>query len=216
MKSKRPISSLDWQLTPQSVRDYVEHLEHAFIQLQETVDQLTQVVQEQGQIIQQQNKRIEELEARLNKNSGNSSKPPSSDPPFQGPARSPKPRKGGKKRGGQKGHKGSRQAHMAPTRTMDIKPVQCSCGSHALAPFDNEPFYTHQVVELPEILMDVTHYRLFSTTCRDCGCKIKGRIPAGSETGYGPRFSALVAQLSGVCGESRETVRDFAQSVSIQ
>jgi len=206
MKSKRPISSLDWQLTPKSVRDYVVYLEHLVARHDESIAQLAELMQQQG-------KRIEELEARLNKNSGNSSKPPSSDPPFQGPTRSQKSKKGGKKRGGQKGHKGSRQALMAPTRTMDVMPDQCSCGSHHLEPCQSAPYYTHQVVELPEILMDITHYRLFSTTCRDCGSKVKGRIPPGSETGYGPRFSALVAQLSGVCGESRETVRDFAQSV---
>ncbi|WP_248635502.1 DUF6444 domain-containing protein, partial [Desulfatibacillum aliphaticivorans] len=100
--------------------------------------------------------RVEQLEAQLNKNSGNSSKPPSSDPPYQGPAKSKKSKKGGKKRGGQKGHKGHRQALMPPTRIMDVKPDQCSCGSRHLEPCKDAPFYIHQVVELPEIVMDVT------------------------------------------------------------
>ena len=93
MKPKRPISNLDWQLTPQPVREYVLYLERTVQELQESVDQLTQLVQEQGQIIQEQNKRIEKLEARLNKNSGNSNKPPSSDPPWQGPRKTSAPKK---------------------------------------------------------------------------------------------------------------------------
>ena len=59
------------------------------------------------------------------------------------------------------------------------------------------PFTSIRWWELPEIPMDITHFRLFSATCRHCGRKVKGRIPEKSKTGYGPRFSALVAQLSG-------------------
>ncbi|MFP4475778.1 MAG: IS66 family transposase [Desulfatibacillaceae bacterium] len=75
------------------------------------------------------------------------------------------------------------------------------------------PFYIHQVVELPEIRLNVTHFRLFEARCQGCGSTVKGRIPDGEGTGYGPRLSALVAQLSGVYGESRETVQDLIQSV---
>ena len=102
---------------------------------------------------------------------------------------------------------------MKPTSTVDVLPVQCSCGCRDLSPCGEEPFHTHQVVELPEIPMDITHFHLFSAKCRHCGRKVKGRIPEESKTGYGPRLSALIVQLSGVCGESRETVRDFVRSV---
>jgi len=148
--------------------------------------------------------------------SRNSNKPPSSDPPFKKkPAKSgaAKPRKGGKKRGGQKGHKGHKQVMLDPTEVVDVSPTHCSCGCHRLSPLADGPFYVHQEIELPEIKMDVIHFRLFAATCQNCGQVVKGRTPDGHHTGYGPRLCALVAQLSGPCGESRETVRDFIRSV---
>ena len=57
--------------------------------------------------------RVRELEARLGLNSTNSSKPPSSDPP--GVVRALK-KPTGKKRGGQKGHRGHQQAHCRGPR----------------------------------------------------------------------------------------------------
>jgi transposase len=47
---------------------------------------------------------VREFQARLNQNSSNSSRPPSSDPPWR--QRQKKPRTG-RKRGGQRGHPGS-------------------------------------------------------------------------------------------------------------
>src|SRR6266487_2288092 len=50
-------------------------------------------------------RRIAELEHRLNLNSTNSSRPPSSDPPAVKVKRRPPPLPSGRKRGGQPGHK---------------------------------------------------------------------------------------------------------------
>lgn len=89
---ERPFSESDWLATPEPVRRHVESLEQRVAQLEETVAQMA--------------KRIEQLESRLNQNSQNSSKPPSSDPPYQRPERGSKKSK--RRRGGQKGHKGHR------------------------------------------------------------------------------------------------------------
>jgi transposase len=56
--------------------------------------------------------RIEALEKRLNANSGNSSKPPSTDPPYAKKKDSGNGKKG--KPGGKKGHKGFRYQMLEP------------------------------------------------------------------------------------------------------
>src|SRR3954454_151310 len=60
--------------------------------------------------------RVRELEARLGRNSSNSSRPPSSDPPQGSAKRRPKP--SGRNRGGQLGHRGAYRA-LLPTEQVD-------------------------------------------------------------------------------------------------
>src|SRR3954463_9133308 len=77
-------------------------------------------------------RRIAELEARLNQNSTNSSKPPSSDPPAVKVKRRPPAPPSGRKRGGQPGHKRHARALVPPEllrETFEIKPTHCGgCG----------------------------------------------------------------------------------------
>jgi regulator of replication initiation timing len=74
--------------------------------------------------LRQENQKLKDI---INKNSGNSSKPPSSD----GLKKIPNGReKTGKKPGGQKGHKGHLPKPYEPTEIIDIKPQKCSCGGN--------------------------------------------------------------------------------------
>lgn len=50
------------------------------------------------------------------------------------------------------------------------------------------------------------------TACH-CGKIVKAAIPKEHRSGYGARFSALIAEMSGIQGNSRETVRSFCKSV---
>ena len=61
--------------------------------------------------------------------------------------------------------------------------------------------------------MDVLHVILTEGTCCHCGKTVKAVVPKDHRTGYGPRFSALIAEMSGIQGNSRETVRSFCKSV---
>jgi transposase len=208
MEVKRPFSEADWLATPKPVRDYVEYLEKIFIQHAEHTQRL-EAVQKQLE------KRLEELEARLNRNSLNSNKPPSTDPPFNKPSKESGQGKKKKKRkkGGQKGHKGHKQELLEASRVVDLKPESCPCGNHHLPSHGMEPFYTHQVIELPKIQMDVTHFVLYRTNCSHCGRTVKAVLPKASRQGYGPGLSALIAEMSGAMGASRETVQNFCRSV---
>jgi len=156
-------------------------------------------------------KRTEKLEAQTKKNSQNSSKPPSSDSPFNKPKKKTKKRK--RKRGAQKGHKGHQQQMLEPTKIENIIPEGCDCGRLVIDPDSIKPFYTHQHIELPEIKVDVTHYILNQGKCKCCGKTVKAKVPSEFSSGYGPRLSAVIAELSGSHGASRETVQDFCHSV---
>jgi transposase len=197
MSIKRPFSEADWQATPEPVRRYVESLEQRIEQLENTVALLL--------------KRVEQLESQLKQNSQNSNKPPSSDPPYQRPER--ESRKSKRRRGGQKGHKGHRQQMLRASEVLTIEPSPCACGCTRRRVGSLRSFYTHQWIELPEIQMHVKHVVLKKGQCSSCGRWVKAQLPKEYQTGYGPRFSALVAELSGIQGISRQAVEAFVQNV---
>lgn len=201
MELKRTFSEADWLATPQPVRDCFEQLEQTVIHLSEHIVRLEN--------------RIDELEARLGMNSQNSNKPPSSDPPFSKPEKKskPTPKKAKRKKGGQKGHKGNRRELLEPRWVENLMPPACPCGSPRLADQQAKPFYIHQVIEFPKVEMDITHLVLHRATCPDCGRTVKASLAKPSRSGYGPRLSALIAELSGMQGASRESVQGFCRSV---
>ncbi len=185
-----PLTEQDWEQTPPAVQAYLHALSDERNQLQE---------------------QVERLQARLTQDSTMSSRPPSSDSPYKKPRRrtgsSPNRRKGG----GKPGHPGHRQVLLAPTRVEDVLPESCACGSDA---FDLiRPYYTHQVIELPRIEMDVTHWVLHQGRCLGCGGWQKASRPGEQATGYGPRLSALMAELAGTYGNGRRMVQTFCSSV---
>jgi len=153
MEAKRPFSEADWLATPEPVRRYIEHLE--------------EIIEEYGRLLEQQRQRIEKIEARLNRDSRNSNQPPSSDAPFKKPKK--KAKKSKRKKGGQKGHKGHRQELLEPKQVVPLKPEVCPCGNTHLDATGMEPFYTHQVIELPEIQMEVIHYVLHNSLLKNSG-----------------------------------------------
>jgi len=57
------------------------------------------------------------------------------------------------------------------------------------------------------------HLILNKGKCQNCGKIVKAKVPKDHQTGYGPRLSALIAEMSGIQGNSRETVRTFCKSV---
>ena len=71
------------------------------------IQKLMHEIAELRKLVEQQSLRIAELERRLNKNSNNSSKPPSSDGLSKPPRTSSLRQKGKNKSGGQPGHKGN-------------------------------------------------------------------------------------------------------------
>jgi hypothetical protein len=75
------------------------------------------------------------------------------------------------------------------------------------------PYYTHQVLEVPPIALEVQHFVLHRGWCTVCGTEHKAHVPPEHATGYGPRFSALMGELAGTYGNGRRMVQTFCASV---
>ncbi|HSF32471.1 MAG TPA: DUF6444 domain-containing protein [Candidatus Tectomicrobia bacterium] len=182
------MDATSWEQTPLVVRQVVVHL---------------------PAVIQQQEERIAALEARLSQNSRNSDRPPSSDPPYeQRTACSGEHGRPGAKRG----HSGHHQVLLVPTEVIKVTPEACPCRQREFhAP---TPYHTHQVIELPEIQMQVTHVVLHEACCPQCGRLLKAPLPEEYRYGYGPRLTALIGELSGGQRDSRTAVQEFCASVS--
>jgi transposase len=137
---------------------------------------------------------LTDLRDRLNRDSSNSSKPPSSDPPHVKPA--PPRTPSGKRRGGQPGHTRHTRPDLPPDQVVHLRPDKCGrCGDRLFGD-DPEPL-RHQVVELPPIRPVVTEYRRHRLPCPNCGRVACPALPAEARGGYGPRAQAVCAMLSG-------------------
>jgi len=183
-----PVSAEDWAQTPASVQALVIGL---FTRLQ------TLEVE------------VAKLREQVNRNSGNSSQPPSSDGPGVEKGKNKKKRNG-RNRGGQPGHPGTRRKLVAVEELKaeyDLKPDICRCCGENLSGEDAAP-YRHQVAEIPPVKIEVTEYRLHTLTCASCGVETRAKLPEGvPQGGFGPRFQAQVSILSGKYHLSkRETV----------
>lgn len=141
---------------------------------------------------------VSDLKARLDQNSSNSSKPPSSDPLHV--KRRPPEKPSGKRRGGQPGHDRHLRMLVPPedvTESFECKPTSCRRCGQQLSGEDAEP-HRHQVAEIPPIKPHVTEYRRHRLACPSCGIQTLAPLPKGVPTGsFGPRLSAMISMLSG-------------------
>jgi len=186
------------------------------VQLEDSRDrriaQLEAALAERDALIARLMARIEALEAqvaRLTRNSTNSSKPPSSDPP--GVARQQR-QPSGKKRGGQPGHKPHQRKLLPPEQVnalVSLLPKECGTCGAKLRGRDPEPL-RHQVVEVPPITPFVTEYEQHALNCEDCGETTRAELPIGVPVGaFGPRLSAMLAICTAKYRLSKRAVREL-------
>jgi transposase len=142
--------------------------------------------------------RVAELEARLGKNSRNSSKPPSSDG-LGKPAPKSLRKASGRKPGKQQGGQGFRlQPRAVPDEVLTHVPAGCNgCG----ADLTDAPVVgveTRQVFDLPVIELIVIEHRAQRRQC-GCGAVTRAAFPAeaSAPTCYGPGVAALATYLLG-------------------
>jgi len=155
-------------------------------------------------------KRVDALESRLHRDSSNSSHPPSRDSAAQKHERRVKPTER-RKPGAKPGHPGHQQTLLEPTSIISLFPERCGCSQSEVMALT--AYLTHQVIELPEIRPEVTHWRLHQGQCPSCGKLHKASLPPDQTTGFGPRLTAFVGEMSGIVSVSRSAVQDLCASV---
>jgi len=150
-------------------------------------------LQEQVHILTQ---RVNQLEEQINKNSRNSSKPPSSDG-----LKKPKPKslrkRSGKKSGGQKGHKGHNlEKAEEPDYVIPLSVTSCACCTD-LSNVPVSSYDCRQVFELPEPKLEVIEYKSEIKICPKCGQTAKAPFPEGvnAPVQYGPRFRGMLVYM---------------------
>jgi transposase len=140
--------------------------------------------------------RVAELEARLSKDSHNSSKPPSSDGLAKKSTSPNVP--SGKKPGGQPGRLGKtleRSAHVDTVINHPL-PQHCECGA-ALAVASARLHEQRQVIDIPVASYHVTEHRTWQSRCT-CGQVHQSEFPAAvtEAVQYGPNVRALAVHLT--------------------
>lgn len=138
---------------------------------------------------------ITELRSRLNQNSHNSHKPPSTDGLSKKPAL---PKGPAKKSGGQYGHPGKTLMMVErPDHVLVHHAPQCPCCQRVFTPSDVRWVkHKRQVFDLPAPAMEVTEHQLGAVIC--CGRQHEGVFPAevARPVQYGSRIKALGVLLN--------------------
>ena len=169
---------------PEAVYEIIQNQNDQIQALKEMVHQLTE--------------RVRELEARLNKNSQNSNRPPSSDGLSRKDRRA-KERKSKKKRGGQKGHEGNQLKMTAsPDRRTIHRATRCRRCNESLAGVAVKGHKRRQVFDMPRIEIEVTEHQAEVKECPHCGTITEALFPEGvtRPAQYGSRIKGFITYLS--------------------
>lgn len=150
--------------------------------------------------------------SRLEKNSSNSSKPPSSDivkPPRPAPADGTK-----RKIGGQPGHQKFTRLPFTPDKVDDT--VVCELSTQDAAGLEVlDEWYIFQQIKLPDKLYEVIEYHARMYYDLRTGKKFHAPLPEGIRDGglLGANMTALAAFLKGACHASYTTIEQFFEQV---
>lgn len=143
------------------------------------------------------NSRLKYLETRLNKNSSNSSKPPSTNG-YKKHIKSNRT-KSGRLPGGQPGHEGSTLNKVDnPDKVIDLYISEiCTCGYDLIDSEDK--VRSRQVFDIPRVLMTVIEYKTHEKVCLKCGKIHKTEFPSNvsQPVQYEDNMKVLMNYLTG-------------------
>jgi len=186
----------------------------------ETASLVALILQQQEQI-RLLTERVQALEDQLAKNSGNSSKPPSSDG-LRKPRTKSLREKGKRASGGQPGHPGH-TLRMVETPDVVVHHGLAICPEcqHDLRTVAVEGVEKRQVFDLPRVRLEVTEHQVERKRCPCCNREVKAVFPpsVSQPTQYGEQIKGLVVYWSSYhrlpVGRICEIVSDcYGQTIS--
>jgi len=170
-------------------------------ELEARITEQDEVIARQDAVIVEMKAQVAELKAKLDQNSRNSSKPPSSDG-YSKP--SPKKRslreRSGRKPGGQEGHEGAYLERVeVPDRQISHEPDLCEgCGCDLADGEEMPGGESRQVFDITEKLaLEVIEHLSKRRRCAHCGRVNEGRFPEDvlAPVGYGRNLRAFGVYL---------------------
>lgn len=208
-----------------SMKEKLETMRKTIDFQHETICNLNRNAEKLNVELCKRNARIKELEERLakyeqpDKNSGNSSTPPSKEKMKDEVLRRTKTlrKKSGLKPGGQEGHKGQTLLKTdTPDAIEEVAPNYCtSCGS-SLDGCERVLDYVTQVISLPEMKPIVKEIRHYITICKKCGTRVRShaaRKRGSNAVIYDASVKSLVVYLSVVLFLPYGRIGDFLREV---
>ena len=169
-----------------------EAVESLVLSLVDTINRLIDRVDEQDKIIKAQDARIKKLEDQINKNSRNSSRPPSTDSPFRNKKKKKNPIQGRKKR------VGTTLAQVAhPDEIVICEVALCEHCQENLSDIPVLNIDKHQVTDIPPVKAYTTEYQGEIKQCPHCHQITKATFPQGIThvAQYGPNIQAMAVYL---------------------
>lgn len=178
--------------------DQIKYLKRIIEEQKSIMKEQQAKIIELEKIIEKQNEKIEELTRRLNLNSSNSGKPPSSDGLKKPPRVQSLRCKSNKKSGGQVGHEGVTLKQVAnPDAIKTHKVLQCPDCETDLANVDTASICKKQVFDLPKIRPFVTEHQFEIKHCPKCKKNVQtSHEIAKAPVQYGPTSRAIVCYLN--------------------
>ena len=184
--------------------------------LNASLNSLQQSFDAQTALIAQLNQTIQELREQLNKNSKNSSKPPSSDG-FKRPAPKSLRKPSGKKVGGQKGHQGTFLSVLSdPDKIVKHMPSTCEgCPHYKMCKGTACVAEKRHVIDAVVTVNVVEHQLLEIPICMLHGDTRKGNFPndVKATVQYGENLQALSVALNTVGAVSVKRTHEILSGV---
>lgn len=167
-------------------------------------------------------KEWDKLNQRVNQDSTNSSRAPSTDSPQAKAKRKAEEKIAKVKHGTRK--QGAQPCHETVVRPLlpleegdvviDCKPRICGHCGETLDKYSDTAPYRQQHYDL-EIRRRITEYRKHKIVCPCCGKTTEGTLPdAVNKSAYSPRLAAFVVTLTGLFQMSRRMAKAFIEGVT--